>query len=86
MNDQDIGADRTDEAAAGEHVVEHLAELAARAREVCAGRPELLGVLERLDALDRVDLAHRPAELDAVHRVLREALANAGREDAAPTP
>lgn len=54
-------------------------ELAARAREACVERPELLALVERIEQLDRMDLQRRPEELDAVHRTLREALTNAGR-------
>ncbi len=54
-------------------------DVVARAREACVEQPELTEVLERVLRLDEVELARRPAELDAVHRVLRETLANAGR-------
>lgn len=56
-----------------------VADLARQAREACVDRPELLALVERVEQLEQRDLAHRPEELDAVHRTLREALANAGR-------
>lgn len=40
--------------------------------------------LERLERLDQVDVSLHPEELDAIHGVLREALANAGRDGSAP--
>lgn len=39
--------------------------------------------LERLERLDHVDVSLHPEELDAIHGVLREALANAGRDGSA---
>lgn len=40
--------------------------------------------LERLAGLDEVEIVGHPEQFDAIHRVLRESLANAGRdEDAA---
>ena len=54
------------------------ADLLARAREAAAGHPGLEDALARLDALDDADLDSHPAEFDAIHRVLREALADAG--------
>lgn len=56
-----------------------VADLARQAREACVERPELLDLVERVERLEQLDLARRPEELDAVHRTLREALANAGR-------
>ncbi|MGJ9412216.1 hypothetical protein ACHAAC_05860 [Aeromicrobium sp. CF4.19] len=58
------------------------AELMDQAREAVQGRPELEELLERVSALDTMDLPHHVAELDAVHRVLRDVLAAAGRNDA----
>jgi hypothetical protein len=52
-------------------------ELIARARESAAGHPELEDALNRLDALDELDLDHHPAEFDAIHRALRAALTDA---------
>jgi hypothetical protein len=40
--------------------------------------------LERLTRLDDVDISLHPEEFDAIHGVLREALANAGRDGIAP--
>lgn len=36
--------------------------------------------LDRLDRLDDLDLSLHPEEFDAIHGVLRESLANAGRD------
>lgn len=57
-------------------------ELVGRAREAVTGRPDLEAALERLEAVDGLDLEHHVDALDAVHRALREALASAGRDDA----
>lgn len=54
------------------------ADLLARARESAAGHPGLEDALRRLEALDAADLDYHPAEFDAIHRALREALADAG--------
>lgn len=62
-------------------VLERRAELVRQAREATQGRPELAELVDRVEALEGVDLAHHGEELDAVHRALREALAAAGRED-----
>ncbi|KQX76332.1 MULTISPECIES: hypothetical protein [Aeromicrobium] len=40
--------------------------------------------LERLSRIDDLDLSLHPEEFDAVHGVLRESLANAGRDGVAP--
>lgn len=40
--------------------------------------------LERLELLDDLDIAQHPDEFDAIHGVLRESLANAGRDEVAP--
>ncbi|MGI9084789.1 MAG: hypothetical protein ACR2FE_05795 [Aeromicrobium sp.] len=50
----------------------------AEAREMAAGHPGLESALQRLDALDDVDLDQHPGEFDAIHRALREALTDAG--------
>jgi hypothetical protein len=52
-------------------------DLVARARESAAGHPALEDALNRLDALDELDLDHHPAEFDAIHRALRAALTDA---------
>jgi hypothetical protein len=61
------------------------ADLLARARESAAGHPGLEEALDRIDALDDVDLDQHPAEFDAIHRALREALTDA-RTDAPDGP
>jgi hypothetical protein len=40
--------------------------------------------LQRLARIDDLDLSFHPEEFDAVHGVLRESLANAGRDGVAP--
>jgi len=40
--------------------------------------------LERLDRLDDLGITSHPEEFDAIHRVLRESLANAGRDGDLP--
>ena len=50
------------------------------------GTPEPTGharideALERLEGLDDLDISLHPEEFDAIHGVLRESLANAGRD------
>jgi hypothetical protein len=44
------------------------------------GHAAIDAALERLDGLDDLDISAHPAEFDAIHRVLRESLANAGRD------
>lgn len=48
------------------------------------GHPAIDEALERLVRLDQVDVSLHPEEFDAIHGVLREALANAGRDGSAP--
>lgn len=40
--------------------------------------------LERLDRVDDLDLSLHPEEFDAIHGVLRQSLAEAGRDEVAP--
>ncbi len=40
--------------------------------------------LARLDRLDDLEITAHPEEFDAIHRVLRESLANAGRDGDIP--
>lgn len=40
--------------------------------------------LQRLDRLDELDLSQHPEQFDLIHGVLRESLANAGRDGVAP--
>lgn len=60
---------------------ERARDLLERARELVADHPELATVLDRLDALDDVDLARHPEVFDEAHQALRRALAGAGRPD-----
>ena len=44
------------------------------------GHPAIDEALERLDRLDDLEISGHPDEFDAIHGVLRESLANAGRD------
>ncbi len=46
------------------------------------GDPTIDAALERLDTLAARPVHEHPAELEAIHRVLRDALSSAGRDDA----
>lgn len=46
-----------------------------------AGHPQIDEALERLVGLDQLEIAAHPDEFDAIHQVLRESLANAGRDE-----
>jgi hypothetical protein len=48
------------------------------------GHPDIDGALERLDRLGDLEITSHPEEFDAIHRVLRESLANAGRDGDLP--
>lgn len=48
------------------------------------GHPLIDEALERLDGLDDREITTHPEEFDAIHRVLRESLANAGRDEDVP--
>jgi hypothetical protein len=48
------------------------------------GHARIDEALERLDRLDDLDIALHPEEFDAIHGVLRESLANAGRDGTDP--
>lgn len=48
------------------------------------GHPAIDEALERLDRLDDLEISSHPEEYDAIHRVLRESLANAGRDGDLP--
>lgn len=50
------------------------------------GHPAIDEALERLERLDDVDLSLHVEEFDAIHGVLRESLAHAGRDGIAPEP
>jgi hypothetical protein len=50
------------------------------------GHPAIDEALERLERLHDVDLSLHVEEFDAIHGVLRESLANAGRDEVAPEP
>lgn len=45
------------------------------------GHTRIDAALERLDRLHDLDITSHPEEFDAVHRVLRESLAGAGRDE-----
>ena len=47
------------------------------------GHPAIDEALERLERLDEVDVSLHVEEFDAIHGVLRESLAHAGRDGAA---
>ncbi len=61
-----------------DETAEHAQELLARAREAVTERPELAGLLDRIERLDEVDLERHPELFEQVHQVLRTVLANAG--------
>lgn len=44
------------------------------------GHPHIDEALERLQLLSDLDITAHPQEFDAIHGVLRESLANAGRD------
>ncbi len=48
------------------------------------GHAGIDGAVERLDRLDNLEITSHPEEFDAIHRVLRESLANAGRDGDIP--
>lgn len=48
------------------------------------GHADIDGALERLHRLDDLDITSHPQEFDAIHRALRESLANAGRDGDVP--
>jgi hypothetical protein len=48
------------------------------------GHPRIDEALSRLDGLDDLEITEHPDEFDAIHRVLRESLASAGRDGDAP--
>lgn len=48
------------------------------------GHPAIDEALERLDRLDDLEISSHPEQYDAIHRVLRESLANAGRDGDIP--
>ncbi|MCW2841642.1 MAG: hypothetical protein JWR55_3125 [Aeromicrobium sp.] len=48
------------------------------------GHARIDEALQRLNRLDELDISLHPEEFDAIHGVLRESLANAGRDDVAP--
>lgn len=48
------------------------------------GHTDIDEALERLDRLDDLEITSHPGEFDAIHRVLRESLANAGRDGDIP--
>jgi hypothetical protein len=48
------------------------------------GHAEIDAALERLERLGDLEITSHPEEFDAIHRVLRESLANAGRDGDIP--
>lgn len=46
--------------------------------------PRIDEALTRLDGLDDLEITQHPGEFDAIHRVLRESLASAGRDGDPP--
>lgn len=48
------------------------------------GHPRIDEALERLHGLDELEINSHPEEFDAIHQVLRESLANAGRDGDLP--
>ena len=48
------------------------------------GHADIDTALERLDRLGDLEITSHPEEFDAIHRVLRESLANAGRDGDIP--
>jgi hypothetical protein len=54
--------------------------------DVQTGHPAIDEALERLDRVDELDLSLHPEEFDAIHGVLRESLANAGRDEVQGAP
>ena len=48
------------------------------------GHARIDEALERLEGLDDLDISLHPEEFDAIHGVLRESLANAGRDEVLP--
>ena len=55
-------------------------DLLQQARDAAAGHPGLEDALRRIEELDDVELDQHPEEFDRIHRVLREALTDAGQE------
>jgi hypothetical protein len=55
-------------------------DLLQQARDAATGHPGLEDALRRLEELDDVELDQHPEEFDRIHRVLREALTDAGQE------
>jgi len=48
------------------------------------GHADIDAALERLERLGDLEITSHPEEFDAIHRVLRESLANAGRDGDIP--
>ena len=51
-------------------------DLLSRARAAAAGHPGLEDALQRLDALDDIDIEHHPGEFEEIHSALRAALSD----------
>ena len=50
------------------------------------GHARIDEALERLNGLDDLEITAHPEEFDAIHGVLRESLANAGRDEVVTDP
>lgn len=48
------------------------------------GHARIDAAVSRLAGLDDLEITHHPEEFDAIHRVLRESLASAGRDGDTP--
>lgn len=84
MPDDEIRDEPIDDAA--DVAIDDSPEIAESSAEP-TGHPRIDEALERLDGLDELEITTHPEEFDAIHRVLRESLANAGRdEDALEMP
>lgn len=78
MSEMNTGADITDEVAD-----EPIDDVAPEPVE-STGHAVIDEALERLDRLDDLEITSHPEQFDAIHRVLRESLANAGRDEDIP--
>jgi hypothetical protein len=69
----------------GEHFPDQPVEATdSEPASLLTGHARIDDALRRLDGLDKQELTSHPDEFDAIHRVLRESLANAGRDGDVP--